>query len=457
MQQRPAARIRDIWKQRIGYGVADFASNLVWQMITLYMMFFYTDVVGLKAIKVGLLFFVVRITAGAADILMGLVIDKTTSRWGQARPYYLWGAIPFGVFSLLAFYVPDLGSDGKITYAYITYLGLSIAYTVVNIPQTAILPMLTRDAHERTVLSSSRIFFSFIGAAVVSAFTLHMVETLGDGSRARGFFFTMMIFAISGTLMFIYTFTVLREKVKLSKRKVTLKDTISSIKTNPHWVIFAFNIIFMWGAYFFQQGSMIYYFTYNLRLPELAIIIATISTLAPLAGVISASVISKRFFKRTIFQFSSGIYLSGIIIILFANLNVPLIIIGAVISGLGFGLRHTIYFSMQADPVDYTEWKTGYRIAGTMSAVNGFIGKIAMAAEGVVSGFILSVSHYSPGKLQDKSALFAIKLNYLLVPIGLTIISMIIMSFYNLDKIYPAIRAELEARVEEPQNNHLAG
>lgn len=150
-----------LWRQRLGYGIADLSCNLVWQMISLYLMFFYTDVMGLPAYYVGLMFLVTRLVDGVADVLMGLVIDNTATRWGRCRPYLLIGAIPFGLLCILAFYVPDFGTTGKLIYAFVTYLCLSFLYTIVNIPFCAMLPFLTNDSRDaprcrRCVFCSAR-------------------------------------------------------------------------------------------------------------------------------------------------------------------------------------------------------------------------------------------------------------------------------------------------------------
>ena len=162
-----------------GYGIADLSCNLVWQMISLYLMFFYTDVMGLPAYYVGLMFLVTRLVDGVADVLMGLVIDNTATRWGRCRPYLLIGAIPFGLLCILAFYVPDFGTTGKLIYAFITYLCLSFLYTIVNIPFCAMLPFLTNDSRERTTLSAVRILLGSLGATIVAVATLPLVGALG--------------------------------------------------------------------------------------------------------------------------------------------------------------------------------------------------------------------------------------------------------------------------------------
>jgi glycoside/pentoside/hexuronide:cation symporter, GPH family len=445
-----------VWRQRIGYGAADLSCNLVWQMIGLYLMFYYTDVVGLAAVQVSLLFLLTRVLDGVTDIVMGIIIDKTNTKWGKSRPYFLWGAIPFALLGILAFYVPDVGPAAKLLYAYMTYMGLSMAYTMVNIPLASILPSLTSDPQERTMLATVRIIFSFIGATAVSVFTMPMVNSLGGGSQANGFFWTMVIFSVIACLFFFFTFKNVEEKVQVQVEKVSVKQAFSTLKGNKPYYIFALNILFMWGSYFFQQGALIYYFTYNLDRADLVGIIAGIGSFVPIAGTFLTPLIAKKMYKRTLFMIASVINLSGILVMLFAGTIIPVIIVGAVIAALGFGTRQSIYFSMQADPVDYGEWKTGINAAGILSALNGFIGKVTMAVAGALFGLMLTWGNYVPNVTQTDHALLAIKLGYLIIPAILVVISMITMSFYNLDKFYPQIRAEIDARNASREKQGIA-
>lgn len=166
----------DRWRMRFGYGIADLSCNLVWQMISLYLMFYYTDILGLPAYSVGLMFLVTRLIDGVTDIIMGMIIDNTKTRWGKCRPYLLLGAIPFGLLCILAFYVPNFGQTGRLIYAFVTYLALSSIYTFINIPLCAMLPFITTDSSERTLLSTVRILFGSLGATVVAVTTLPLVK-----------------------------------------------------------------------------------------------------------------------------------------------------------------------------------------------------------------------------------------------------------------------------------------
>ncbi|WP_269525294.1 MFS transporter [Coraliomargarita parva] len=439
----------NVWRQRVGYGISDLSCNLVWQVITLYLMFYYTDVAGLSAAAVGVLFLVTRVVDGFTDVGMGIVIDKTHTRWGKSRPWILIGAFPFAIFASAAFFMPDLPTGGKLVYAYITYIGLSLAYTMVNIPIASILPSLTRSAQERTNLATSRIIFSFIGATAVSTLTMPMVGALGGGSQAKGFFLTMSTFGLIAIALFATSFLNVRElKHEESSRAISLREAFVSLKSNTYWHIFAVNILFMWGSFFLQTGALIYYFTYNLERTDLVSVIAGISTLVPLGGTLVTPLVARIMTKRTIYMVSSSILIAGLVLIVLAGATIPVLLAGAAIAAFGFGLRQSIYFSMQADPIDYGEWKSGVGAAGLLCSINGFIGKVAMAVTGALAGFLLDLSGYVPNGDQPASALLAIKGNYLLIPIVMNLISMAIMAFYKLDKIYPQIRKELDERLK---------
>ncbi len=387
-----------LWRQRLGYGIADLSCNLVWQMISLYLMFFYTDVMGLPAYYVGLMFLVTRLVDGVADVLMGLVIDNTTTRWGRCRPWLLIGALPFGLLCILAFYVPDFDTTGKLLYAFVTYLCLSFLYTLVNIPFCAMLPFLTSDSAERTTLSAVRILLGSLGATIVAVATLPLVGMLGKGNQQQGFLYTAVIFGVLAAFFLLVT------------------------------------------------GALVYFFHYYVGNTELTAVIAGISTFVPLLGTLTVPLLARRVKKRHVYLVASAVNLLGMGIMMVSGAHVLGLIVGAVILSLGAGQRTAIYFSMQADPVDYGVWKTGINTAGILTSINGFLGKVAMAGAGAITGVLLSSSGYIANHTQSDSALLAIKACYLYIPALLILASMLWMGrFYRLDDQYEQIRADLDA------------
>ena len=173
-------------------------------------------------------------------------------------------------------------------------------------------------------------------------------------------------------------------------------------------------------------------------------------TMIPMAANLTVPFLAKRLGKRNLYSSAAAVQLAGLVVILLGNLNTGIILTGAVISACGYGIKESIYFSMQADPVDYGEWKTGLQAAGTLSSLNGFLGKVAQAAAGGISGLMLAWGAYdSTAAVQTAEALTAIKAMYLYIPMALLVCSIVIMYFYKLDKQFPQIQKELEDRRKE--------
>ena len=311
---------RFLYKQRFGYGMGDFACNLIWQVISLYLLYFYTDVMELDPAAVALMFVVCRIIDAITDVLVGFAIDKTKSRWGKSRPWFLFGAIPFAVSAFLAFSVPDISPDGKLVYAYVTYIFLSFMYTVVNIPLASILPAMTDDVNERTVLATWRKFFAFLGSTIVSATALTMVQLIGRGNEALGFRVVMGIFGIVGCLCFFLTFALVRENnLQENGKQATLKETARSLAHNTPWKLFALNIMFMWTGYFLQSSALIYYYKYYAGSTALSSLVATIMTMVPMAANLTVPFLAKPLGKRNLYSTAAVVQLIGIGIIFLAD------------------------------------------------------------------------------------------------------------------------------------------
>lgn len=441
-------RVGRLYQQRLGYGLGDFACNLIWQVISLYLLYFYTDVMKLNPASIAAMFVVCRVIDAITDVLVGFAIDKTHTRWGKSRPWFLFGAVPFALAAFLAFSVPEISPNGKLAYAYVTYIFLSFMYTVVNIPLASILPSLTDDMNERTVLATWRKFFAFLGSTVVSATALTLVHLIGRGNEVLGFRAVMGIFGVTGCLCFCLTFALVREKnTKENIRTATLKETIYALVDNTPWKLFALNILFMWTGFFLQSGALIYYYKYYVGSQTMASLVATIMSIVPMLVNFTVPFLAKRLGKRNLYSTAAGIQLMGLLVILFMDKFHIGILIGAIVTAVGYGIKESIYFSMQADPVDYGEWKTGIQAAGTLSSVNGFLGKVAQAAAGGISGLLLAWGAYDGTALvQSTSAVSAIKAMYLYIPAMLLIASIVTMSFYRLDKQFPKIQKELEER-----------
>lgn len=448
------------FKTRLGFGAGDMACNFVWQIITIYIAVYYTDVVGLAPLAISTMFLVVRLVDGVTDVLMGIAIDNTKSKYGKSRPWFLWGMIPFCILGILAFAVPQSwGEAATLVYAYITYIGLSCAYTMVNIPLASILPSLTDDKQERTILVSFRMVMAAIGGFAVTLFALPIATNITDDSWTSALL-TMMIYSIVAACLFLFTFSTVEEKVEVVKGNISTKEAFSSLKNNIPWMIFLGNIFLMWGSYFMFTGSTYYYYTYVVEVSNPVVMITTVTSIVTGTQLIAALAVpwfAKILKKRHIYGIASIIFIVGFLGIWVSGANEILIILMAIIMGFGQGLRQSIYFSIQADPVDYGEWKTGISSAGVQSAINGFAGKVVMAIAGSLT-MLLILDYQAPidniAQEQSNGVIWGITFAYIIIPIILSILSAILMVFfYKLDDQYDEIRAELDERIKFNKNS----
>ena len=258
----------------------------------------------------------------------------------------------------------------------------------------------------------------------------------------------MGVFGLIGCISFFLCFALVRENnLPEEEKKTTLRETVSSLAKNTPWKVFALNILFMWTGFFLQSSALVYYYKYYVGSTRMSSLVATIMTMVPMIVNLAVPFLAKRLGKRNLYSTAAAVQLGGLLIIWIAHLNSALILTGAFISACGYGVKESIYFSMQADPVDYGRWKTGINTAGTLSSVNGFLGKVAQAFAGGLSGVLFAWGAYdSEAAVQTAGALSAIRAMYIYVPVILLICSIFTMSFYQLDKQLPAIQKELEQR-----------
>ena len=269
---------------------------------------------------------------------------------------------------------------------------------------------------------------------------------LGKGDQQQGFLYTAVIFGVLAAFFLLVSFRNVEEKITLTGERMTLKRAWISLRANRPWWIFASNIFLMWGAFFFQTGALVYFFHYYVGNTELTAVIAGISTFVPLLGTLTVPLLARRMKKRHVYLVASAVNLLGMGMMMLSGTYALGLIVGAVILSLGAGQRTAIYFSMQADPVDYGVWKTGINTAGILTSINGFLGKVAMAGAGAITGALLSSGGYIANQAQSDSALLAIKACYLYIPALLILASMLWMGrFYRLDDHYEQIRADLDA------------
>lgn len=434
------------WRMRIGYGVADLACTLIFSMIASYLMIFYTDVFGISAAVAGTMMFLTKIIEGFLDILAGLIIDRTNTRWGRNRPYFLFGAIPLGLVTIAVFCAPPLEGSSRIIYAFLSYVLLSFIYALVNIPLTSILPTLTSDSKERTVLVTARMIFSMIAATIITTFTTPLVHYFGNGNSRKGYLITVSIYAVTAAFLFFVTFKNTEEVIRPAS-----KGEKSSIRKDFRSLNSQCLVMFLLGFCYFsmfniRSTSIIYYFTYNMERVELIPTIGLLGTFSGLPVLLLLPYITGKIGKRNSVITGAAIYIAGTLLIFVSGDILPLLMCGLVITGCGMYLIQATFFTICPDVIDYCEYTSGKNIAGMITACSGLLSNTAMGASSSILGHLLKAGGYVANQKQTASALRSIQISFIWIPIVLCIAIILLIRFFRLDSIMPKVQKELAKR-----------
>ena len=302
-------------KEKIGYSLGDTASHFVWDMVGFWILIFYTDTFGISAAAAGTIMLIARFWDMISDPLMGIIADRTNTRWGKFRPYILWMALPYSVLAVLTFTTPDLGQTGKVIYAGVTYLLLMSVFTAINLPYSSLGAVMTSDSLERAGLNSYRFIFAFIGQFIVSGTALSLALYFGKGDNAKGYQYTLILFSIISFILFMITFKTTKERVKPPKgQKESLREDFRNLLKNRPWLILFFVGIISFIMFAMQNLSIAYYFKYYIGKEENVQLFNVIGTVALIVAIPFSKPLAKRFGKRNVFLASS--LLSGFFFIL---------------------------------------------------------------------------------------------------------------------------------------------
>lgn len=434
------------WGKRIGYGIGDLGCNLVFSTMASYLMVFYTDVFGITAAAAGTMMLVTKFIDAFTDTGMGLLVDRTHTKWGQGRPYFLLGAVPFAVFTFLTFFIPDLGNTGKLVWAYVTYCLLCTAYTVVNIPLNTIVPRLTSDVHERDVLVSARMVCALVGTAIVMSITEPLVRFFGQGNEARGYLVTMTIYGIAAMCIFFVTFASTKEVVPptINQKHSSLREDFKGL-TGQAWILFLLNL-FYFSLYVVRSTTVLYYFKYNLDRTEWMSLVGILGILSGLPMLFLLPVLEKKYSKRSLMFFSIALYIAGDLLIFAGKDSAVCLLVGLVVTGLGIYGIFGITFAMQPDVIDYSEYKKNASVAGLIAAFQGFFVKGGMGLTSFVIGVFLKYGGYVANETQTPKALSYIEICFIWIPIVLCALIALCTYFYKLDSLRGEMTQELEER-----------
>ena len=437
-------------KEKLGYGLGDTASHFVWDMVGFWILIFYTDTFGISAAAAGTIMFIARLWDMVSDPLMGVISDRTRSKWGKFRPYILWMALPYSVLAVLAFSTPDLGQTGKVIYAAVTYLLLMTAYTAINLPYSSLGAVMTSDSYERTSLNTYRFICAFVGQLIVSGLALTLAGYFGQGDNARGYRLTVTLFAFIALVLFIVTFLSTRERIQPPPtQQASLKKDFRILLSNRPWVILAVVGVVSFVMFALQNLSLAYYFKYYIGREESVQLFNVVGSVALIVALPLSKPLAQRFGKKNVFIGSSLI--SGAFFIL---LYLP----GAesmgwvyalnILGKMAYAPAVPLLWTMLADAADYAEWTTGRRATGLFFSAATFAQKGGWGIGGALAGWLLAAFGYVvQGTEQTALALTGIKLLISVFPGLLYMSCAIALIFYNLDEATcETMKSELEAR-----------
>ena len=430
------------FREKLGYGLGDAASNFFFVTFNIFLLYYYTDIFGITAAAVGTMFLVTKIIDAVSDPIMGLIADRTNTRWGKFRPYLLFAAIPYGLCGYAMFASPDLSDTGKLVYAYVTYSLMMLAYTAINVPYSALMGVISPTSIERTKVASYRFFCAFAAGWLVGTFVTPLKNILGGGDEALGFKLTMAIFAVASVAFFWITFTTTKERVVTKPAKSNIREDLKVLMQNGPWKALFWTGIFTLINIAVRQGTQVYYFKYFvgddgtplfLIFDKTAVFIST-GLAAMMVGVMFARFLSEKFEKRSLLITLSVINAAfmAVFFVLPADAY-GLMVLFNLLANLVAGPTPALVWSMYADCADYGEWQTGRRTTGLVFSGIQFSHKMGLAIGAGMAGIILSWFGFVANEVQTEAAMFGIRFMFAIFPAIFALLGVAAVYFYRID------------------------
>ena len=455
-------------REKVGFSLGDGAANFIFQTMMLLQLSFYTDSFGISAAAAGWLFLIARLWGAIFDPIMGVVGDRTHTRWGKFRPWILWTAVPFGIIGFLAFTTPNFGQTGKIIYAYVTYMLLMSVYSANNVPYAALSGVITGDMAERNSLFSVRFIVVTLATIAIQGFALPMVNHFGAGNSAKGYQITMGIFSVLAIIFFFITFFTTKERVKPDpKQDSNLKQDISDLLKNRPWLVMFLVFIMMFIFLGIRNSILLYFFKYYLDPASMTnllegldkglfgllgkvgmiganadiagntfSIINIFSQLVTIIGLMVSRPLANKFGKRDVFR--TGLILCVLLSAAFIFVT-PQSVVLTLLLQLFFQFMWgvaamSLPWAMMADVADFSDWKNNRRATGIVFA-GIIIGlKVGLAIGGSLAGALLNSYGYVANVAQTPHALTGIRMITSIWPASFLAIGIILLFFYQINK-----------------------
>ncbi len=455
--------------EKSAYGFGDLASNLFYQTFTMFLLYFYTDVFGISAAAAGTMFLIVRLLDTLYDPIVGVLADRTNSKYGKFRPWIIYTVIPFGVVGFLTFYTPEIATSAKLVYAYVTYTAMMFIYSTINVPYGALMAVITSNSLERTSLSAFRSIFAFSGGIIVQAFTLKLVQYFGllkanaEGvpNEQFGFSVAMGIYSFLAVLMFLTTFFLCKERVKpINEEKIPVKKDLKDLFTNVPWLLLTLVGIMTCLYVAVRNGSIIYYFKYyvnntgpaslfgfTISSEALVSTFMVVGTACSILGTVLLKPMAALIGKKRVYIVSMT--LGTILSIAYYFLQkdqITLMFVFQALCNFAVGPAMAMMWSMYADTADYSEWKNGRRATGLIYSSANFAQKFGWSVGGAIAGYLLAYYGFVANVTASPETERGVRILFSLMPAIWSFIAVIALFFYQLDekKVYD-INLELAA------------
>lgn len=434
-------------REKIGYGLGDMASNFYLGFFGLFLLYYYTDVFGISPAAAATMLLVTKIIDAVSDPAMGLIADRTKTRWGKYRPYLLFGAIPYALLGCLLFLGPELSDLGKLIFAYVTYTMVMLAFTAVNVPYSALLAVISPVAEERTKATQYRFIFASIGTLSVGALATPLVSWLGRGDELLGFRLTILLFALISVVLFWATFFSTKERVQPTEHKSSILEDVDALLKNWSWIVLVFTGIFVVIGLVARFASIVFYLKYYMVEDTIAegatvflwmdrvAFLTSAGLIGQLIGALMTPRLAARFEKHHLMIAMNVIH--AFLLFIGYTVGPEQYALTVVLHTLGiftFGVVITLLFSMYTDCVEYGEWRTGKNNAGLTVSASMFSLKFGSAVGGALPGFILAGFGFVANAPQTDFAITGIRSMFNILPGVFFLTGGLLMVFYKIDR-----------------------
>ncbi|MDE5414480.1 MFS transporter [Alkalihalobacterium chitinilyticum] len=442
--QKPVEVEKPKKKEMWAYALGSFGIFSVWTLIGAFLTFYYTDVAGLAAGAVGTLMLIARLFDGVTDLGMGSVVDRTKSKHGKARPWLLWMSLPLAITTVLLFSVPDISSNGKVVYAYITYILFILLYTAVSIPYKTLLGVMTQHQHSRSLSNIYSAIFIMVGTMIVMTLTQPLAASLGWTTLAA-------LYGFVTVLCLLITFRSVKERAVSAsthqEERLGVKKSLKSLFSNKYWIIVTAFCVTFYATIGLTQGAGLYYAAWILGDINLFPVIGLALSGPMIIGLFFIGPLVAKIGKRNVAMLGAAVFIVGQIVKGIDPTNLTTFLIGTVIAGLGAMPAIALVFAMINDTIEYGEYKTGLRTEGLVNSGASFGIKIGTGIGLALIGWLLGIGGYLGGAAEQPAlAIHMILALNIYIPLALAVVQIILLLMFKIDKEYPTILAELQRR-----------